>query len=59
MDRNTTIGFVLIGVILMVWLYLNSTPPEQQKDNKPKTEQQAAKTDEQKQEKQEIGRAHV
>ena len=53
MDRNTTIGFVLIGVILMVWLYLNSTPPDEQKDNKPKTEQQAAKTDEKKQEKQE------
>lgn len=31
MDRNTTIAFVLIGAILIVWLYMNSpTPPPQQ-----------------------------
>lgn len=41
MDKNTTIGFVLIGIILMVWLYLNSTPPvDQQKNNQPQTAQQ-------------------
>lgn len=41
MDKNTTIGFVLIGIILMVWLYFNSTPnQDQQKNNQPKTEQQ-------------------
>jgi len=41
MDRNTTIGFILIGVILMVWLYFNSNPnADQQKDNQAKTEQQ-------------------
>jgi YidC/Oxa1 family membrane protein insertase len=31
MDRNTTLAFILIGVILVVWLYMNSpTPPPQQ-----------------------------
>ncbi len=31
MDRNTTIAFILIGGILVLWLYLNSptTPPPQ------------------------------
>ncbi|HKJ81985.1 MAG TPA: membrane protein insertase YidC [Ignavibacteriaceae bacterium] len=38
MDRNTTIAFVLIGAILIIWLYLNSpTPPPQQKGNKADT----------------------
>jgi YidC/Oxa1 family membrane protein insertase len=27
MDRNTLIGFVLIGLVLMVWLYMNAPPP--------------------------------
>jgi YidC/Oxa1 family membrane protein insertase len=28
MDRNTTLAFILIGAILVIWLYLNSpTPP--------------------------------
>jgi len=32
MDKNTTIAFVLIGGILVLWLYLNSpTPPPPQK----------------------------
>ncbi|MEW6506700.1 MAG: membrane protein insertase YidC [Bacteroidota bacterium] len=31
MDRNTTLAFILIGLILVVWLYINSpTPPPQQ-----------------------------
>lgn len=34
MDRNTTIGFVLIGIILMVWLYFNSNAPTDQQQNK-------------------------
>ena len=35
MDRNTTIAFILIGGILVLWLYLNSpTPPPPQKGNK-------------------------
>ncbi len=35
MDRNTTIAFILIGGILVLWLYLNSpTPPPQQKGTK-------------------------
>lgn len=40
MDRNTTIAFVLIGAILIVWLFLNSpTPPPPQKGNKTDTTQ--------------------
>ncbi len=31
MDRNSTFAFLLIGVILVVWLYWNSPPPEPQK----------------------------
>ncbi len=27
MDRNTVIGFVLIGLVLMVWMYMNAPPP--------------------------------
>src|SRR5260221_193730 len=27
MDRNTVIGFVLIGIILMIWMYMNAPPP--------------------------------
>jgi len=40
MDRNTTIAFILIGGILVLWLYLNSpTPPPSQKENKADTAQ--------------------
>lgn len=44
MDRNSIIGFVLIGVILLGWLYFQSQnkPPEPPKDDK-KTEQQINK----------------
>ena len=31
MDRNSLIGFVLIGLVLMVWMYINApapTPPQ-------------------------------
>lgn len=31
MDRQSIIGFVLIGIILMAWLYLNTPEPEQKK----------------------------
>ena len=27
MDKNTTIAFILIGTILVVWLYINSPEP--------------------------------
>lgn len=27
MDRNTVIGFILIGLVLMVWMYVNAPPP--------------------------------
>jgi YidC/Oxa1 family membrane protein insertase len=28
MDRNTVIGFVLIGLVLMLWMYMNAPPPQ-------------------------------
>jgi YidC/Oxa1 family membrane protein insertase len=28
MDRNTTLAFILIGAILIIWLYINSPDPE-------------------------------
>ncbi len=38
MDRNSTIGFILIGVILIVWLFLNAPePPKQQPGGKDTT----------------------
>ena len=37
MDKNTTIAFILIGTILVIWLYLNS--PEQPVKPKGKTSQ--------------------
>lgn len=55
MDRNTIIGFVLIGVIMVVWLYLQSVnappppPPQQQQqvqtDTTKKTEQKITSPD--------------
>lgn len=27
MDRNTVIGFVLIGIVLMIWMWMNAPPP--------------------------------
>ncbi len=27
MDRNTIIGFVMIGLVLMVWMWMNAPPP--------------------------------
>ncbi|MEJ2103027.1 MAG: membrane protein insertase YidC [Ignavibacteriaceae bacterium] len=40
MDRNTTIAFILIGAILVLWLYLNT--PEQKKETaKPQDTTQA------------------
>jgi YidC/Oxa1 family membrane protein insertase len=34
MDKNTSIAFVLIGVILITWLYFNSPAPKQYPKNK-------------------------
>ncbi len=34
MDKNTSIAFVLIGLILIVWLYFNSPTPQQHPTNK-------------------------
>jgi|ERR1051326_2743828 YidC/Oxa1 family membrane protein insertase len=28
MDRNTVIGFILIGLVLMVWMWMNAPPPQ-------------------------------
>ncbi|HZY10681.1 MAG TPA: membrane protein insertase YidC [Bacteroidota bacterium] len=32
MDRNTVIGFILIGLILMIWMWMNMPPPSQQRN---------------------------
>lgn len=32
MDRSTSIGFVLIALILLVWMWLNTPPPQQVKN---------------------------
>jgi YidC/Oxa1 family membrane protein insertase len=29
MDRTTVIGFILIGIVLMVWMWMNAPPPGQ------------------------------
>ena len=34
MDRQSTIGFILIFVVLVVWMWLNSPPPRTQKETK-------------------------
>jgi YidC/Oxa1 family membrane protein insertase len=31
MDRNTIVGFILIGLVLMIWMWMNAPPPSQQK----------------------------
>lgn len=35
MDRNTTIAFILIGGILILWLYMNSPAPQEPVKTKP------------------------
>ncbi|MFH0734820.1 MAG: membrane protein insertase YidC [bacterium] len=49
MDKQTTLAFVLIGMILITWLYFNSPePPKQSKQNKDTTlvqKQNIAKSD--------------
>jgi YidC/Oxa1 family membrane protein insertase len=40
MDRNSTFAFLLIGVILVVWLYWNSPAPEPPKPKSTTAEQQ-------------------
>ncbi len=49
MDKQTTLAFVLIGMILITWLYFNSPePPKQTKQNKDTTlvtKQNLSKTD--------------
>lgn len=35
MDKQTTIAFVLIGAILIIWLYMNSPEPQPQQIQKP------------------------
>ena len=40
MDKQTTIAFILIGAILVLWLYISSPDPKQQQPKeKNKTEQ--------------------
>ncbi|HMN47946.1 MAG TPA: membrane protein insertase YidC [Ignavibacteriaceae bacterium] len=37
MDKQTTIAFILIGIILVVWLYISAPPPQQPQKEKEKT----------------------
>ena len=37
MDKQTTIAFILIGAILVLWLYISSPDPQQQPQQKSKT----------------------
>jgi len=48
MEKQTTIAFVLIGAILMVWLYLNTpnTPPVKQKKQEVVKQEQASNQNE-------------
>ncbi|MDY0083276.1 MAG: membrane protein insertase YidC [Ignavibacteriaceae bacterium] len=39
MDKQTTIAFILIGAILVLWLYLTAPDPNQQTKTKPDTTQ--------------------
>lgn len=34
MDKQTTLGFILIGIVLIVWMWLNAPPPPQQHSQK-------------------------
>ncbi len=38
MDKQTTLGFILIGIVLIVWMWLNAPPP-------PSPQQHSLKTD--------------
>jgi YidC/Oxa1 family membrane protein insertase len=40
MDRNTSLAFILIGLVLVVWLYFNSPTPQPQKKKSQITLQQ-------------------
>jgi len=48
MEKQTTIAFVLIGVILMVWLYISAptTPPAKQKKQEIVKQEETPKVDE-------------
>lgn len=37
MDKQTTIAFILIGAILVLWLYISSPDPKQQPKETDKT----------------------
>ncbi|MCK7526372.1 MAG: hypothetical protein MZV64_56605 [Ignavibacteriales bacterium] len=39
MDKQTTIAFILIGAILVLWLYISSPDPNQQPKQKSTTTQ--------------------
>src|SRR4030095_11471452 len=43
MDRNSIIGFVLIGIILLGWLYFQNKNSDQKQKETHKTEQQQTK----------------
>ncbi len=46
MDKQTTIAFILIGAILILWLYITAPPPEKIAKDKTTTQQDTSKTTE-------------
>jgi len=44
MDKQTTLAFVMIGIILVAWLYFNAPEPQPQQ---PKTSDEPAMVDDQ------------
>jgi len=40
MERSQTLGFILIFVVLMAWLWLNTPPPEPPQPSSPTAAQQ-------------------
>ena len=45
MDKNAVIGFVLIGIVLMVWMWVNAPPPQQPQQHADSTLVQHAPAD--------------
>lgn len=45
MDKQTTLAFILMGIILVVWLYFNSPEPQPQLPNQTDTTLEKNKTD--------------
>lgn len=45
MDKQAVIGFILIGVVLVVWMYFNAPDPQQQSNQSGRTDSTFVQTD--------------